>query len=119
MKTLLSKIFALILLTVTAGELFAQQAEVKMVPSGRNAEKVINSDNLRMQVEFLTDTTFKGRATGSRGAAEVALWISRRYENAGLMPFDGSWSRSFKVGDAVGRNILGFLPGKREASKEM
>lgn len=119
LKTLLSKIFALILLTVTAGELFAQQSEVKMVPSGRNAEKVINSDNLRMQVEFLTDTTFKGRATGSRGAAEVALWISRRYENAGLMPFDGSWSRSFKVGDAVGRNILGFLPGKRETSKEM
>ena len=119
LKTLLSKIFALILLVVNSGELFAQQSEVKMVPSGRNAEKVIDADNLKLQVEFLTDTIFKGRATGSKGAAEVALWISRRYESAGLMPFDGSWSRSFKVDDAVGRNILGFLPGKREGSKEM
>lgn len=119
LKTLLSKIFALALLAVNSGELFAQQSGVKMVPSGRNAEKVINADNLRMQVEFLTDTTFKGRATGTRGAAEVALWISRRYESAGLLPFDGSWSRSFKVDNAVGRNILGFLPGKRESVKEM
>ncbi len=119
MKTILSKIFIFIILSVAAGELHAQHTAVKMVPSGTNAEKIISSDNLRMQVEFLTDTTFKGRETGTRGAVEVSLWISRRYESAGLMPFDGTWSRSFKVGDVVGRNILGFLPGKRTGSKEM
>ena len=119
LKTILSKIFIFIILAVATVEAYAQHTSVRMVPSGTNAEKVITSDNIRMQVEFLTDTTFKGRATGSRGAAEVALWISRRYESAGLTPFGGTWSRSFKVGDVVGRNILGFLPGKREASKEM
>ena len=119
MKTLLSNFFAMILLVMNAGEILAQQEGVKMVPSGRNAEKIINADDLRMQVEFLTDTIFKGRATGTRGAAEVALWLSRRFENAGLTPFDGSWSRSFNVDDAVGRNIIGFLPGNRENAKQM
>lgn len=119
LKTILSKIFIFFLLSVATGELHAQQATVKMVPSGTNAEKIISSENLRMQVEFLTDTAFKGRATGSRGAVEAALWISRRFENAGLMPFEGSWSRSFKVDSLVGRNIIGFLPGKRDKVKEM
>ncbi len=119
LKTILGKFFIVILLSVTAVEVHAQQASVKMVPSGTNAEKVISSESLRMQVEFLTDTIFNGRATGSRGAVEVALWLSRRYENAGLLPFDGTWSRSFKVDSLVGRNILGFLPGKRDKTKEM
>lgn len=118
LKTLLSKFFIFALLTVSAGEALAQQTTTKMVPSGRNAEKIISAENLQRQVEYLSDTTFKGRSTGSKGAAEAALWISRRFEKAGLMPFDGSWSRSFPVGDVVGRNILGFLPGKREGAKE-
>lgn len=119
LKTLLSKIFIFILLIAAAEEAHAQHSSVKMVPSGSNAEKVISSDDLRMQVEFLTDTTFKGRETGTRGAAEAALWISRRYNSAGLMPFGGTWSRSFMTGDAVGRNLLGFMPGKRGGAKEM
>ena len=118
LKTLLSKFFIFALLTVSAGEALAQQTTTKMVPSGRNAEKIISAENLQRQVEYLSDTTFKGRSTGSKGAAEAALWISRRFEKAGLMPFDGSWSRSFPIGDVVGRNILGFLPGKREGAKE-
>ena len=119
LKTILSKIFIFILLSLAAGEVRAQQSSVKMVPSGANAEKVVSSENLRMQVEFLTDTTFKGRATGSRGAAEAAFWLARHYSDAGLVPFDGAWSRSFKVGETVGHNLLGFLPGKRSGSKEM
>ena len=106
------------LLAVTAGELFAQQSGARMIPSGKNAEKVISAENLRMQVEFLTDSTFKGRATGTIGATEAAFWIARHYEKAGLIPFDGSWSRSFKVEGLVGRNMLGFLPGRKGASKE-
>ncbi len=119
LKTILSKIFILILISAAAGELHAQQATVKMIPSGTNAEKVVSSENLRMRAEFLTDSTFGGRATGSRGAVEVAFWLSRRYEDAGLLPFDGAWSRSFKVDSLVGRNIIGFLPGKRDKIREM
>ncbi len=119
LKTILSFFFTLTLLCANPGNLSAQRSEVKMVPSGRNAEKVISAESLRMQVEFLSDPAFKGRATGSTGAIEAALWISRRYKSAGLMPFGGSWSHSFKVDSLVGRNIIGFLPGKRESAKEM
>ena len=119
LKTFLSKIFSIIILAVSAGELFAQQTGANMVPSGRNAEKVVSAESLRMQVEFLSDTTFKGRATGSTGSTEAAFWIARRYAKAGLIPFDGSWSRSFKTEGLTGRNMLGFLPGRKGASKEM
>ncbi len=119
LKTLLSKIFIFALLAVPSGEVLAQVTTTKMVPSGRNAEKIISAENLQRQVEYLSDTTFKGRSTGSKGAAEAALWISRRFENAGLMPFNGSWGQSFPADGAVGRNILGFLPGRRDGAKEL
>lgn len=119
LKTVLSKFFSFILLVAATGELFAQQTGANMIPSGRNAEKVISAENLRMQVEFLTDTLFKGRAAGTRGSTEAAFWIARRYEKAGLLPVSGSWSHSFKAEDFIGRNIIGFLPGKEGVSKEM
>lgn len=119
LKTFSHKFFIFLLLSTLSTELGAQRAAVKMIPSGTNAEKVVSSESLRMQVEFLTDSIFKGRATGTRGATEAAFWISRRFRDAGLMPIDGSWSRSFKVEGLVGRNIIGFLPGQRSGGKEM
>ena len=119
LKTILNKIFILILLSAACGELSAQQTSVKMIPSGTNAEKVVSSENLRLQVEFLTDSTFKGRATGTIGATETSMWISRRFTSAGLMPFGGSWGKSFMVDGLVGRNVMGFLPGQRKGPKEM
>ncbi|MCQ2118554.1 MAG: M28 family peptidase [Bacteroidales bacterium] len=92
--------------------------DVKMVPSGKNAEKIVTDESLIKQIEYLSDTTFGGRATGERGAAEAAFWISRRVKDAGLMPFAGVWSQSFKVGDKTGHNIIGFLPGSRNTQKE-
>ena len=97
----------------------AQKPGVKMVPSGRNAERIISAEKLRQQIEFLTDSTFGGRATGSKGATEAALWIARRFDGAGLVPLGKGWGHSFLAGEDVGHNIIGFLPGKRESSKEM
>lgn len=158
LKTHFYKFFIFILLLADAAALSAQQNSVRMVPSGRNAEKYISSESLRREVEFLSAPSFGGRASGTRGATEAAFWISRHYASIGLMPFDGSWSRSFRLPaeggtdgmhgtggmrgtdgtratratsgtdgtdggsalknddegcrGAVGRNIIGFLPGK-------
>ena len=90
-----------------------------MIPSGRNAERVVSAEQLESQVEFLTDTLIKGRATGSYGANETAFWISRHFREAGLQPFGDNWFRSFRVGDVIGHNVMGFMPGKRESSKQM
>lgn len=164
LKTHFYKFFIFILLLADAAALSAQQNSVRMVPSGRNAEKYISSESLRREVEFLTAPSFGGRASGTRGATEAAFWISRHYASIGLMPFDGSWSRSFRLPaeggtdgmrgtdgtdgtggtdgtdemhgtggthggsalknddegcrGAVGRNIIGFLPGKNTSGKD-
>lgn len=164
LKTHFYKFFIFILLLADAAALSAQQNSVRMVPSGRNAEKYISSESLRREVEFLSAPSFGGRASGTRGATEAAFWISRHYASIGLMPFDGSWSRSFRLpaeggtggmrgtdgtdemhgthgthgtdgtggtnggsalknddegrGGAVGRNIIGFLPGKNTSGKD-
>ena len=104
---------------MASGGLHAQDKGVKMVPSGRNAERIISAESLEDQVVFLTDTLFKGRSTGSPGANEAAFWIARKFEGAGLMKFDGNWSRTFPVGNVVGRNVMGFMPGNRKAAKQM
>ena len=90
-----------------------------MIPSGRNAERVVSAELLESQVEFLTDTLIKGRATGSYGANETAFWISRQFRQAGLQSFGNNWFRSFRVADMVGHNVLGFMPGKRESNRQM
>ena len=149
MKTHFYKFFIFILLLADAAALSAQQNSVRMVPSGRNAEKYISSESLRREVEFLSAPSFGGRASGTRGATEAAFWISRHYASIGLMPFDGSWSRSFRLPaeggtdgmhgtggmrgtdggstlknddegcrGVVGRNIIGFLPGKNTSGKD-
>lgn len=155
LKTHFYKFFIFILLLADAAALSAQQNSVRMVPSGRNAEKYISSESLRREVEFLSAPSFGGRASGTKGATEAAFWISRHYASIGLMPFDGSWSRSFRLPaeggtggtdgmrgtggtggtggtdggsalknddegcrGAVGRNIIGFLPGKNTSGKD-
>ena len=167
LKTHFYKFFIFILLLADAAAFSAQQNSVRMVPSGRNAEKYISSESLRREVEFLSAPSFGGRASGTRGATEAAFWISRHYASIGLMPFDGSWSRSFRLPaeggadgtrgtdgmrgtggtdgmhgtggtdgthgtdggsalknddegcrGAVGRNIIGFLPGKNTSGKD-
>ena len=96
----------------------SQTKDVKMVPSGRNAEKLVTVERLQGDIEYLTDTVFGGRATGSRGANEAAFWIANSFRNAGLMPFSGRYSQSFRTEDAVGHNIIGFMPGTRSAKNE-
>ena len=113
LKTHFYKFFIFILLLADAAALSAQQNNVRMVPSGRNAEKYISSESLRREVEFLSAPSFGGRASGTRGATEAAFWISRHYASIGLMPFDGSWSRSFRLPAESGTSGTGATRGMR------
>lgn len=116
LKTHFYKFFIFILLLADAAALSAQQNSVRMVPSGRNAEKYISSESLRREVEFLSAPSFGGRASGTRGATEAAFWISRHYASIGLMPFDGSWSRSFRLPAEGGTSGTGATRGMRATS---
>ena len=118
MKTNSRYFFIIILLTTLQWTLPAQTSGPRMIPSGKNAERIINVDRLQERVEFLCDTLFKGRATGTTGSNEAAFWISRQFRKAGLLQMGGKWGRSFQVGDQAGHNIIGFMPGKRAGLKE-
>lgn len=118
LKTIPKPLLAAVLLLVFSVSGLSAGKDVKTVPSGRNAEKIVTEEGLRASVEFLADTTFGGRATGSRGACEAAFWIARCFKDAGLMAFSGSYSQSFSAGGKVGRNIIGFMPGARKSENE-
>ncbi len=120
LKTSFIKFFIPLALLCLSTAAPAQTLARKMVPSGRNAEKVITEENLRADVEFLTDTLFHGRRTGTRGANEAAFWITRRFESRGLQMLGSSWSQSFRTADGtIGHNIVGFLPGNRGAGNQL
>ena len=91
---------------------YAQAPQKKFVPSARNAESAVTSERLRSGVEFLSDTLWHGRGTGSRGAVEAAFWIERQFRAWGLVPFGNSYVRSFRAsGGRVGHNVVGLLHG--------
>ncbi|MGN0201428.1 MAG: M28 family peptidase [Candidatus Cryptobacteroides sp.] len=118
LNSISKSVLALFILLTAQFAVPAQVKEAKTVPSGRNAEKIMTEEKIRYGVEFLSDTTFGGRATGSRGASEAAFWISRCFMDAGLMAMSGSYSQSFRIGDDIGHNIIGFMPGARRGERE-
>lgn len=78
------------------------------------ARQMVTAERLEREISFLSDSICTGRATGTAGNIEAAMWIKRRFEQAGLMKFGNSWTRSFSVGNGTrGRNVIGFLPGAK------
>ena len=75
-------------------------------------------------VRYLADDRLQGRLVGSPGADSAAAYLSRRFRDAGLRPAPGGWFQLFTVsndapaalhagiGGAVGRNVIGVLPGR-------
>lgn len=96
----------------------AQSTRPKMIPSGKNAERIISVESLQGKVEYLCDKEFKGRSPGTTGSTEAAFWIARQFRKDGLMMFDGKYSRSFDVDGTAGHNIIGFMPGKRTGHRQ-
>lgn len=78
------------------------------------AKAAVTAESLYEEISFLSDTVCQGRATGTEGSMEAAGYISRRFEDAGLMMTGDSWFRSFYISHNLrGTNVLGFLPGSK------
>jgi hypothetical protein len=75
-------------------------------------------------VRYLADDALGGRLIGTPGADSAAYYLARRFRKSGLRPAPGGWFQAFKVasdapaamhagiGGAVGRNVIGVLPGR-------
>ena len=78
------------------------------------AKSIITTEKLAREVSFLADSICQGRATGTKGAAEAAMWVRRKFQDAGLVDMTGTWTQGFKVNPGHnGRNVIGMLPGSR------
>ena len=72
----------------------------------------ITEESLYREISFLSDTLCKGRATGTVGNVDVAFWIKRKFEKAGLKCFGSSYGSHFITPTgAHAHNVIGMLPG--------
>ena len=89
-----------------------QPVSAKIIIPSEEADKSVTTDKLRRSLEFLSDPVCEGRATGTRGGTEAAFWIESRFRQLGMQSFGGTFAKHFRTpGGAVGRNLIGFLPG--------
>ncbi len=88
------------------------------------ARNIVWDAKLLREVSFLSDSLCGGRGSGTKGAVEAAVWIERRFKEAGLYPMTRcdsiqSYSQSFRTeSGSVGHNIVGFMNGSRKIHGE-
>lgn len=93
----------------TNADMFSQNF---WITNDNAAHNIVWEGRLKNRIDFLTDTLCEGRATGTRGSSEAAFWITDKFRQAGLLPFEGHFARHIYAGHGlVGHNIIGMLPG--------
>ena len=102
----------IVILTVSffaALPVHAQRAGYVISP--KNAETVLSADYLKEVVTHLSSERLGGRAMGSEGSRNAAFWLDSKFREAGLECYSGAFPHGFRSGSAMGRNIIGFIPG--------
>jgi hypothetical protein len=94
------------------------------VVPGLGAQTTAEAITLLNDVRFLADDRLGGRLIGTPGADSAAAFLARRFRAAGLRAAPDGWFQTFTVqpdapaamhagiGGAVGKNVIGVLPGK-------
>ena len=78
------------------------------------AKSMITHEKLAREISFLTDSICQGRASGTRGSMEAAMWVRRKFDEAGLTGMTDSWTQGFIASNGIrGRNVIGMLPGSK------
>jgi len=74
---------------------------------------IISQEQLRTHVRILSDTTVRGRSSGTIGALISAQYIKYCFEKYGLQPYhEGSWVQSFRIdNNLIGRNVMAMVKG--------
>ena len=92
-------------------------AQVRYTISPKNAEAVLKTENIRKTVEYLSDPSLGGRASGTDGGRKTAAWLEGQFRDLNLQPFSGAWMHGFQLAGSFGRNVLGFIPGSASPSR--
>ena len=88
-----------------------------VVSSAQSLTKYENLVSVQEQMEtltYLSDEMTAGRASGSSGAQIASRFISSRFKDIGLKPYEWSYTQSFRYDDTtVVRNVIGYLPAAK------
>jgi Zn-dependent M28 family amino/carboxypeptidase len=107
-----SMIFSVIILLLHGNGISAQNVWVR---EHEPARLMISEERLEREIGFLSDSLCQGRGTGTGGGSAAAFWLHRKFENAGLLKFDGSYSQNVWISrELTGHNIVGMLPGSHK-----
>ena len=80
----------------------AADAQSSRLTMHRPARNRITQEQLGREVSFLSDSLCGGRATGTRGSAEAAFWVARKFAGTGLMKINDSWSKRVVTENGTG-----------------
>ena len=90
---------------------------VRYTISPKNAETVLDKENIRRTVEYLSSPSLGGRACGSEGARKTAAWLEDQFRDLHLEPLSGAWMHGFRTSGVFGRNVLGLIPGTADVPR--
>ena len=69
----------------------------------------------------LSSASLSGRKTGTEGAALTRKYLSQRFEQIGLLPWQGQYQHPFSYrrsfSDRVGVNMIGVIPAAQQTNK--
>lgn len=118
-KTFKNSIKWIISLAITIISCHIAGAQDDWTRERKKAFEKVTEESLHREISFLADSLCQGRATGTRGNTECAFWISRKFKEAGLLPFGKSYSSQFITPNGtVAHNVIGVLPGAYTIPRE-
>jgi len=118
--TKIAKIFVFfaVALSTASPAVAGPATPVRYTISTLNAEIVLDSAVIKSQVEYLCSEETGGRATGTEGSQQVALWLSEQFQTFKLEPLSGTFLHGFSTPSGnFGRNVMGYIKGSAKPEK--
>ncbi|WP_179020860.1 M28 family metallopeptidase [Winogradskyella forsetii] len=78
---------------------------------GVNIKPTITAVGIKASMDYLASDVLEGRATGSQGIEDAAIFIESYLKANGIKPYFETYRDSFKVNDLQGYNIVGVVEG--------
>ena len=118
--TKIAKIFVFfaVALSTASPAVAGPATPVRYTISTLNAEIVLDSAVIKSQVEYLCSEETGGRATGTEGSQQVALWLSEQFQTFKLEPLSGTFLHGVSTPSGnFGRNVMGYIKGSAKPEK--
>ncbi|WP_178989855.1 M28 family metallopeptidase [Winogradskyella schleiferi] len=76
-----------------------------------NIKPEITAVGIKASMDYLASDVLEGRATGSKGIEDAAIFIENYLKSNDIKPYFETYRDSFKVNDLNGYNIVGVVEG--------